>query len=144
VVAARRALVVAWLVLGIAGALDHTVAESLFGRRFDLVLPHLKYGHVMFNQNPRQVTVLGYLAPDGARRDLADLMGTPAIGYARARLAINVMFNGDYLVELCLRVQQRDPRELTFVVDDWDLDADAHRPAATHRFRCDAHGLAPL
>ena len=140
----RRAFVVAWLALGVCGALDHTIAESLFGRRFDLLLPHLKYGHVMFNRNPRQVQVLGYLDASGARRDLAELMGTPAIGYARARLAIDVMFNDDYLAELCLRVQERAPRELTFVVDAWDLDADRAHPKDSHRLRCDAHGLAPL
>src|SRR5439155_27262527 len=128
VVRARRAFVVAWLLLAVAGALDHTVAESLFGRRFDLWLPHLKYGHVMFNQNPRQVQTLGYLGANGERRDLAELSGTPAIGYARARLAINVMFNGDYLSELCFRVQGRAPRAITFLVEEWDLDASRDRP----------------
>ena len=137
---ARRAFVVAWIALTIAGALDHTVAEALFGRRFDLFLPHLRNGHVMFNKNLRQVQVLAFTGADGVRHDLADLAATPALGYARARLSINVIIQPDVLAELCLRTQRAAPRELTFLVDDFDLDIDARRPTATHPYRCEKNG----
>ena len=140
-VRARRAFVIAWLTLTVAGALDQTVAESLFGRRFDLLLPHLKYGHVMFNRNPRRVQVLSFLGADGARRDLAELVATPAPGYARARLAVDQILEPDYIAELCLRAQRRRRRELTFVVVDWDIDVGARRPAGTHEYRCEENGV---
>ena len=140
-VRARRAFVVAWILCTVAGALDQTVAQSLFGRRFDLLLPHLKYGHVMFNKNPRRVQVLSYLGPDGARRDLAALVATPAPGYARARLAVDEILEPDYLSEVCLRAERRRPRPLTFVADDWDVEPGARRLAATHLYRCQENGV---
>ena len=140
-VRARRAFVVAWIVLTIAGALDQTVAESLFGRRFDLLLPHLAHGHVMFNKNPRHVQVLAYAGADGVRHDLADLVATPAPGYARARLAVDEIIQPDYIAELCLRAQRRAPRELTFIVDDYDIDVGARHLGATHKYRCEQNGV---
>ncbi len=139
---ARRAFVVGWILLGIAGALDQTVAPAVAGRRFDLFLPHLKYGHVMFNHNPRQVPVLSYAGSDGARHDLVDLEATPALGYSRARLSIVFAIKPDYLAELCLRAERAGRGELTFIVDQYDLDVDRDRPSATQRLHCDAHGLA--
>lgn len=133
-----RAFVVAWIALGIAGALNQTVAPALAGRSFDLLLPHLKYGHVMFNKNAHQAAVFSYLAPDGARRDLAELAGTPALGYRRARLAITLATKPDYLAELCLHAERAGRGELTFVIDEYD---DRDRPPVTHRLRCGAHGL---
>jgi hypothetical protein len=123
---ARRALVIGWLVLTVAGALDHTVAEALFGRRFDLFLPHLKYGHVMFNRNPPHTVRLYYT--DGERHDLADLMPTPAWGYGRARLAVTYTTKPDYLMELCLRAH----RDVEFLVEETN-------PTAAHTARCN-HG----
>ena len=140
-VRARRAFIVAWIVLTVAGALDQTIAEALFGRRFNLLLPHLKYGHVMFNKNARQVQVYGYAGSDGVRHDLADLVATPALGYARARLAVDQIIEPYYIAEVCLRAQRRARRELTFLVDDYDVDTSAHRLTAAHRYACEQNGL---
>ncbi len=137
---ARRAFVVGWLLLVVAGALNHTVALAVFGRRFDLILPHLKYGHVMFNKNPRQVQRYFYSGADGVRHDLADLVITPAPGYQRARLAITMTVKPDYLAELCLRARRAGRGELTFIVEDIDLDAGT---TTSHESLCGAHGLLP-
>ena len=59
--------------------------SKLLGRRFDLVLPHLAAGYVMFKENPRTARVYEYARADGERHDLADLVATPSPGYARAR-----------------------------------------------------------
>jgi hypothetical protein len=137
----RRAFVAAWVVLGVAGALNHTIAEKLFDRRFDLVLPHLKYGHVMFNLNPSKVSVFQYARADGVRRDLADLVSTPALGYKRARLAINAMTDRMYLAEVCLRATRATGDEFTFYVDDYDVSVDPRQPSETHTLRCTSRGL---
>ncbi|HZS37794.1 MAG TPA: hypothetical protein VFF06_13245 [Polyangia bacterium] len=137
---ARRAFVAAWIAASIAGALDHTIAESLFGRRFDLVLPHLKYGHVMFNKNPRKLEVYSYAGTDGVRHDLADLQRTPAPLYKRARVALDVMLEPDYLAELCFRAARASAEPLTLFIDEYDLDAGA-RPQRTRTMPCDAHAL---
>jgi hypothetical protein len=129
----RRVFIVVWLALTVAGALDHTIAESLFGRRFDLWLPHLKYGHVMFNRNPRTATLFYYAGADGVRHDLADLMPTPAWGYRRARLAISYMTNPDYLKELCLRAH----RDAAFIVEE------VGETNAVHQYRCENGRLQP-
>lgn len=139
---ARRAFVVAWIVLGVAGALNHTVAERVAGRRWDLKLPHLRYGYVMFNQNPRTVRVFEYSRGGGPRRPLAELVPTPALGYARARLAINVAIKPVYLAELCMKLHPAPGETFTFHVDEYQVDVDARRPARTLTYRCDEHGLA--
>jgi len=139
----RRAFVVAWLLLGVLGALNHTIALDLFGRRFDLLLPHLKYGHVMFNKNLRTVQVYEWSASDGARHDLADLVETPAYGYRDARVEIDVLTKPDYLKELCFRAFSARKEELTFYASEYQVDVDPRTPSRTATLRCDAHGLAP-
>jgi hypothetical protein len=142
-VLARRAFVVAWIAASVAGAFGHTIAETLLGRRLELWLPHLKYGYVMFNKNPRQVQVYSYAGEDGVRHDLADLQRTPAPLYKRARVAVNLMLEPDYLAELCFRATRSSTEKLTVFADEYDLDVDARRPGRTRSFDCDAHGLAP-
>jgi len=141
VLRARRWFVVAWLAATIAGALDHTIAQALFGRSFDLVLPNLQYGYVMFNKNPRQVAVYSYAGSDGVRHDLADLQRTPAPLYKRARVAINLMAQRDYLADLCFRATRASSDKLTVFVDEYDVDVDARRPQSARSFACDAHAL---
>jgi hypothetical protein len=143
VLRARRAFVAAWILLTIAGALNQTIVPALFGDSMDLLLPHLKYGHVMFNKNPRQVQVLSYSGADGVRHDLADLLQTPAPGYARARLTVEVSLQPDYLAELCLHAWRAGRGELTFILDDYDVDRDREHPVASHQARCGEHGLLP-
>ena len=137
----RRWLVVAWIALSVIGALNHTIAEKLIGRRFDLVLPHLKYGHVMFNKNLRVVHTYEYAGRDGVRHDLADLMQPTVVGYRRARLAINVILKRDYLREVCYRAYTANKEELTFFVDEYNVDADPKTPQKTQTLTCGAYGL---
>jgi hypothetical protein len=139
---ARRTFVVAWLALGLAGALDATIAERAFGDRVDLLLPHLKYGHVMFNQNPHQVRVYSYAGADGIRHDVAELVPTPAPGYKRARTALDVETKPDYLREICYRAV-RTRGEFDFIVDEYDVDVNPRAPSRSQTVHCDAHGLSP-
>ncbi len=136
----RRVFVVAWMLLSLAGALNHTIAEKLLGRRLDLVLPHLQYGYVMFNLNPRTVQVLEYARADGVRHDLAELVPTPAPGYARARLAIDVATVPDYLMEVCYRASRARNEEFEFYVSTYQVD-DGARLTSTDVWHCDDHGL---
>jgi hypothetical protein len=139
---ARRAFIAAWILAGLLGALNHGVAEKLFGRRYDLRLPHLRYGHVMFNKNPTSVRVYSYAGPDGERHDLADLVAIPAPGYERTRLAINLAFKPSYLHEVCFRyILRHADADLTFFVDEYQVDLDRERPVRTATMRCTADGL---
>jgi hypothetical protein len=138
---ARRVFVAVWVVLGLAGALDHTIAEKAFGARIDLMLPHLKYGYVMFNANPRTVNVFSYAGADGAKHDLADLVATPAPGYARARLAIDASFLPPYLAEVCLRAERATHREYDFFVDTYLVDPGGSALAASKVLHCSPRGL---
>ncbi|MGH7296470.1 MAG: hypothetical protein ACRELB_16150 [Polyangiaceae bacterium] len=140
-VAGRRVFVAAWILLGLAGALDHTVAEKLFGRRFDLGLPHLKYGYVMFNVNPRTVRVYEYAGSDGVRRSLADLVAVPAPGYPRARLAVDATVKPEYLSEICYRATRAHHEEYDFFVSEYRVDVDPHTPSSTTTMHCGSHGL---
>lgn len=138
---ARRAFITVWVLLGIAGAMDHTIAENLFGTRFDLWLPHLQYGYVMFNKNPHGPTVYDYAGADGVRHPLADLVRTPAIGYPDAHLAVNALIQADYLKEVCYRATRGSSARYEFLIDHYDMDVDARRPAESLTMSCDAHGL---
>lgn len=149
----RRVFVVGWIALGVAGALDHTIAMKLLGRRIDLVLPHLVAGYVMFKENPRTARVYEYARADGARHDLADLVATPSPGYARARLFINDTLDpGFYLKEICLRAThewnartQRLERStddaFDFFITEYRVDVDPRSPSSTTDLHCDSHGL---
>jgi hypothetical protein len=140
-VAARRIFVVAWVALGLAGALDHTIAQRLLGRRLDLLLPHLKYGYVMFNLNPHVVHVYEYSGADGTRRNLADLVATPAPGYKRARLAIDAAMKPEYLAEVCYRVTRASHQAYDFIISEYDVDVSARTPSRTNVLHCDTRGL---
>ena len=141
---ARRAFIASWVLLGLAGALDHTIAEKLLGRRFDLVLPHLKYGYVMFNVNLRTVAVFEYAGADGVRHDLADLEAVPAPTYKRARLGLDAMLADGYLEEVCFRARKRSHEEYDFFITQYQVDVDPSRPAQTITLHCGAHGLVPV
>lgn len=134
--------VVVWVVLGVAGAMNHTIAEDLFGERFNLLLPHLEYGYVMFNKNPTDVTVYDYAEADGVRRPLAELVHTPALLYPDARLAVDVAIKPDYLREVCYRATRGSGESYTFLLDRYRVDTQAHHPVQSGALSCDAHGLA--
>ena len=134
----RRAFVVTWLVLGLAGALDHTIAERVLGRTIDLRLPHLAYGYVMFDANPRRVPVFSYAHTGGDRHDIADLDPRPALGYKRARVAIDAMFTPVYLRDLCNRALGPRDDEITIYIDGYQVDVDSEHPAMTSTVTCNA------
>jgi len=134
----RRAFIVTWIALGLAGALDHTIADKLLGRTFDLRLPHLMYGYVMFNDNSRRVPVITYARADGERHEAAELDPRPAFGYARARVAIDALFTPVYLRDLCNRNLVDKDDAITIFVDGYDLDVSRDHPAITNKVTCDA------
>jgi hypothetical protein len=137
-VIARRIFVVAWIVLAIAGALAHTVAERAVGHTIDLGLPHLQYGYVMFNANPKRVPVYTWARADGVRHELADLDPRPAFGYKRARVALDAMFSPIYLRDLCNRALTSAGDEITIFIDGYQVDADRDHPAMSTTVSCDA------
>jgi hypothetical protein len=139
---ARRVFVTAWVAIGLAGALNATIAERLLGTQLDLRLPQLEYGFVMFNRNAHEVTVYSYVGPDGARRPLSELVSTPAPGYADARLAVNLLLRPDYLQEVCYRATAGSSTRYVFVLDHYDMDTDPRRPAQSLTLHCDARGLS--
>jgi hypothetical protein len=134
----RRAFVVTWIALGLAGALDHTIAERVLGHKIDLVLPHLQFGYVMFNNNPRRVPVFTYARADGVRHELVDLEPRPAWGYARARVAIDAMYTPVYVRDLCNRALRGLGDAITIYVDGYQVDVDRDHPAFTSTVTCDA------
>jgi hypothetical protein len=140
----KRVFVVVWMVLGLAGAMNHTIAQSLFGRTFDLVLPHLKYGHVMFNKNLTTVRVHEFEGADHVRHPIADLVQTPALGYRNARVEIDLMTKPDYLLELCFRATRARHEPLVFHVAEYDVTVDPRTPQHTADLPCDEHGLTGL
>lgn len=135
-------LVSAWIGLTLLGGLNHTIAEKLVGRRFDLLLPNLKYGHVMFNKNQRVVHTYEYAGPDGVRHDLLDLVQVKALGYAHARLGISLLLKPDTLKDLCFRAYRQRKQELKFIVHEYDVDVDARVPRKTETLTCGAYGLS--
>jgi len=150
----RRVFVVGWIVLAVAGALNHTIARKLLGRRVDLVLPHLAAGYIMFKDNPRTAKVYEYARADGVRHDLADLVATPSLGYGRARVFINDTMDPDFfLKEICLRAThawnarterlERSGDDYDFYVTEYRVDVDPRSPSSTSDLHCDSHGLRP-
>jgi hypothetical protein len=127
-----RAFIVAWLVLAVGGALNHTILDG----RLTLVLPHLQYGYVMFNQNPTRVPVFTYAHGDGERHDLAELDPRPAPGYARARAAVDATLAPLYLRDLCNRGLSSADDEITIYIDGYDVLVDNEKPAISSTVKC--------
>lgn len=134
----RRAFIVIWIVLGVAGAIDHTIAERYLGGSLDLRLPHLQYGYVMFNENARRVPVFTYARGDGVRRDLAELDPRPAPGYARSRAAVDATLAPSYLRDLCNRSLRSRDDDLTIYIDGYDVLVDNQHPAISSTVKCNA------
>lgn len=124
--ALRRSFVVFWFIAGLAGALNHGVALTVFGRRFDLELPHLRYGYVMFNRIPREISVLQYVTTSGERGYLADLVATPALGYRRARLAMDAWVGLPYIEQVCRRVQRDSANGFRVVSQTYQIGPGQH------------------
>ena len=130
--------VVTWLALSLAGALNHTIAERVFGGRLDLALPHLAYGYVMFNENPKRVPVFTFARGTGERRNIAELDPRPAFGYSRARAAVDATLAPLYLRDLCNRSLRSIDDDLTIYVDGYDVLVDNQNPAVTSTLKCNA------
>ncbi len=129
-----RAFVVAWLVLGFAGALNHTILDG----RLNLALPHLQYGYVMFNRTPTLVPVFTYARKDGVRHDLAELDPRPAPGYARARASVDATLTPLYLRDLCNRGLTSADDEITSYIDGFDVTRDNETPIKSSTVTCNA------
>jgi hypothetical protein len=134
----RRAFVVIWIVLGVAGAINHTIAERYLGGTLDLGLPHLQYGYVMFNENPTRVPVFTYAREDGVRHDLAELDPRPAPGYTRTRAAVDATLAPLYLRDLCNRALRSRDDDLTIHIDGYDVLVDNEKPAISSTVKCNA------
>ena len=94
-----------WLLMTIFGALNATVLPWLrAGSRFNLNwIPHLRYGHVMFNQNSPEVITIWFRSKStqGVWRHISELVPTPAPAYKQARVNINLFLEPRYLPWLC-------------------------------------------
>ena len=134
--------VVAWIALGRRRrARPHDRAARL-GRTIDLRLPHLQYGYVMFNANPRRVPVF-YLRARRRRppRSRPSSIRDPAFGYASARASrIDAMFTRSTCATCatarCVRATTRSRSTSTaFRVD---LERDTPAMTSTVTLRCPA------
>lgn len=137
----KRAFVVGWLGLLFVGAVNHGLVEALGLPRVELLLPHLRYGHVMFNRNLRVVTVHEVRAPDGSLRHLSELLPNDAPGYRRARVEMNLYFFPALLEPICRQALKGREGAFTIVRSRWDV-----RPSGLQReevlgLRCSEGGL---
>ena len=94
---------VVWLGLSLLGALDHNlISAPIFGEggKLPLVLPHLKYGYVMYNEVPPSVPRLVIVGGTNDRiRTTNDLIETPAPLYKASRIFVNTMMYGPVWLE---------------------------------------------
>ena len=132
----RRLFVVVWLILGVWGALNHNILPKWFGSRTDLLLPHLRYGHVMFNKNMKKVKVFKYQSGNGEPHYLADLVTTPSLGYHRARLGMNVLLQPRYIDTLCRSAQDLGQGQITILIEEYDVSDGPAQPTKTTTRRC--------
>jgi hypothetical protein len=126
-----------WLLLQILAALDHTFIRGIlpFKRQLSLVLPHLKYGWVMFNRPPPRATVWTFVAAGQTeRRHLGAALETTSLTYMRARVSLQSEFNPDYPAELCARLDSLRGATLTKSVYATD---DPSHPVRRESFRCE-------
>ena len=86
----QRTFIIIWFLMTIFGALNATVLPWLrAGSRFNLNwIPHLRYGHVMFNQNSPEVITIWFRSKStqGVWRHISELVPTPAPAYKQARV----------------------------------------------------------
>jgi hypothetical protein len=108
---ARRTFVVGWLVITIVGGLSHRIWASSPLQHSDFVyrlLPHLRYGYVMFSDIPSHVTTMTYRStPGAAELPVAEIVPTPAWGYKNARTALNLLLYPEYGAYICHRLPDR-------------------------------------
>jgi hypothetical protein len=140
----RRVLLLCWLALSLAGALNHILsAGRVGGPALDLSLPHLASGHAMFVRIPRTVHVHSYLTPDGQHRPLTDLVRTQGLLYGRARLETNLALHPALLEQICQRHFRASGRATTFLTEEYKLNFHPERPYKKAALVCDERGLSP-
>lgn len=134
-----RIFVAFWVVLSVAGALNHTIIPFLFGKPLKLWLPHLKYGFVMFDHNDTEL-LLAYYKPRyaAARLPIADLIETPSLTYKETHANVNLLLYPPYLEHLCWRGGLAEGAD--FFLDHYDVQATPHI-IRTDRFRCESGKL---
>lgn len=99
-------MAVIWLGLSVCGALNHRLLPGIYPRdgMLSAVLPHLKYGYVMFDRMPDRFVVVGYRdGLDPTRRSLAELLGADSWGYQEGRSFLTLNTHDGWLGWLCLR-----------------------------------------
>jgi hypothetical protein len=140
---ARRALIVAWLGLSVIGALNF---KLLFGRFFDArggltaVLPHLKFGHVMFDRVPDAITVPSVtFTTGGGHRGLSEVIETDSIGYADARAYLGFVLDPSWESRICEQIAARN--DVVLWLRRIEI-GDAPRVVSERALRCE-NGRAP-
>ena len=107
----RRSFIVFWLIISILGALNHTIYRGILPRKKVLVelLPHLRYGWVMFNRSPDIIHTFWYIPKGGTKEiHLSDLEKTPSFLYKEARVGLSAYSSEDYVEYLCQTNQKAD------------------------------------
>jgi hypothetical protein len=108
---ARRALIAVWLALSVAGALNFDLLSArFFAPRGALTafLPHLQFGHVMFDRVPRTITVPS-VTFDGSttHRGLSAVLQTDSIGYSDARGYLGFALAPGWEDRICSHIGER-------------------------------------
>lgn len=130
-----HALALLWLGLGVVGGLNHRLWPGLYEQRGALpkLMPHLRYGYVMFDRMPERFTVATYReATGGSGQPLAQLMVPSSWGYEEARAFIMLNMYPGFLDWLC---QQRPERAVTFELQRYHLGQSLEL-GARQSFRC--------
>ncbi len=120
----QKILLVCWLSLTVLGAMNSTVLPWLSGgKRLNLAwLPHLRYGHVMFNKNPLEVTTIWFRSHHTNEKlsHISELIKTPAPAYKQARVAINLFIDPRYLISVCKKKSGNE--SLEFVLRYYNME----------------------
>src|SRR5215471_14310542 len=85
----RRVSLLTWLGFSVVGALNFNLLEARFFRPrsgLTAILPHLQFGHVMFDRVPRSITVPSVtFGVSPVRYGLSSVLETDSIAYEDAR-----------------------------------------------------------
>jgi hypothetical protein len=138
----KPGLAVLWLAVGVLGGLNHRLWPDLYDQRGALpkLMPHLRYGYVMFDRMPRHFAVATYTEAGSPRQPLAGLVAPSSLGYEDARAFILLNAYPGFLRWLC---HARAERVVPFELDRYRLERSLER-ASQQRFHCvggELHGV---
>jgi hypothetical protein len=139
---ARRASLLLWLGMSVVGALNFNLLEERFfrhGGALTAVLPHLRFGHVMFDRVPSNITVPSVTFADGVHHGLSSVLVTDSIGYEDARGYLGFALDPDWERRICGRIESRP--DVTLWLRQIAI-TDAPRVKSARAIRCD-RGAAP-